>query len=362
MKTLVLCVDRDDDLGVKAKIKSPVIGRKANLKAAVALGLADPEDSDVNVLLMGLKKYQEYKDMGREVELATICGDKNVGIKSDANLMSQFLEVVSRFTPDTVVLVSDGAEDEYVVPMISARYPVEHISRVVVKQKENIESTIYILMSALKEPKVKNRLITPLAVSLLLLGVLTLFNMVYLAYGAILTFLGIYLIIWVFNLRDTLSRMALEIRVTLRSRRYVFITATVLSMIPLLVVLYIGWDVVRQETSIVLFLYHFFKRSVWYLIGAGIIYVLGNALDVFLRTGKVLKSSLTLTMLLLTVGFFVSAFLTLSSYLIGQRGTLPTGEFSTYSLLGVLLAATTLLMRGTYKERMATGGKVEAKE
>ncbi|OYT50006.1 hypothetical protein B6U83_01045 [Thermoplasmatales archaeon ex4484_36] len=326
MKTLVLCVDRDDDLGMKAKIKSPVIGRKANLKAAVALGLADPEDSDVNVLLMGLKKYQEYKDMGREVELATICGDKNVGIKSDANLMSQFLEVVSRFTPDTVVLVSDGAEDEYVVPMISARYPVEHISRVVVKQKENIESTIYILMSALKEPKVKNRLITPLAVSLLLLGVLTLFNMVYLAYGAILTFLGIYLIIWVFNLRDTLSRMALEIRVTLRSRRYVFITATVLSMIPLLVVLYIGWDVVRQETSIVLF------------------------------------SSLTLTMLLLTVGFFVSAFLTLSSYLIGQRGTLPTGEFSTYSLLGVLLAATTLLMRGTYKERMATGGKVEAKE
>jgi len=362
MKTLILCVDRDDDLGVKAKVKSPIVGRKANLKAAIALGLADPEDSDVNVLLMGLKKYGEYKEMGREVEIATICGDKNVGIKSDANLMRQFLEVVKRFTPDTVVLVSDGAEDEYIVPMISAKYPIEHISRVVVKQKENIESTLYIILSAIKEPKIKNRIIAPVAISLLLLGILTLFNMVYLAYGAILTFIGLYLLVWIFNLRDTLSRISLEIRVTLQSRRYVYIISTLLSVVPLLMTLYIGWEVGTKEKDVVYFLYHFFERSLWYLVSAGVIYVLGNAVDVYLRTGRILKGSFVLTLLLLTTGLFSAAFLELSSYLLGISSALPLKEFFTYSFVGILTAAGTLLLRGTYRERKPVKSKVEARE
>src|SRR5438132_1208262 len=51
MKTLVLCVDRDDDIGVKTGIRGPIVGREGNLAAATKLGLADPEDSDVNALL-----------------------------------------------------------------------------------------------------------------------------------------------------------------------------------------------------------------------------------------------------------------------------------------------------------------------
>ena len=46
MKILVLCVDRDDDIGVKTGIKGPLVGRDDNLAAATKLGLADPEDSD----------------------------------------------------------------------------------------------------------------------------------------------------------------------------------------------------------------------------------------------------------------------------------------------------------------------------
>src|SRR5205823_6437131 len=57
MKILVLCVDRDDDIGVKTGIKTPLIGREANLNAATKLGLADPEDSDVNALLSAISTY-----------------------------------------------------------------------------------------------------------------------------------------------------------------------------------------------------------------------------------------------------------------------------------------------------------------
>ena len=43
---LILCVDRDADLGTKADIKTPLIGRAANLNAAVSLALKDPEEAD----------------------------------------------------------------------------------------------------------------------------------------------------------------------------------------------------------------------------------------------------------------------------------------------------------------------------
>jgi len=49
---LVIAVDRDDDLGRKTGIQSPVIGRRANIEAAVKLALADPEESDVNTMFL----------------------------------------------------------------------------------------------------------------------------------------------------------------------------------------------------------------------------------------------------------------------------------------------------------------------
>src|SRR5438132_1362909 len=65
MKILVLCVDRDDDIGVKTGIKTPLIGREANLNAATKLGLADPEDSDVNALLSAISTYDGLVRDGR---------------------------------------------------------------------------------------------------------------------------------------------------------------------------------------------------------------------------------------------------------------------------------------------------------
>jgi len=42
-KTLVLCIDRDNDFGRKTGIKSPIIGREENLKAAQSLALVNRE-------------------------------------------------------------------------------------------------------------------------------------------------------------------------------------------------------------------------------------------------------------------------------------------------------------------------------
>ena len=99
MKTLVLCVDRDDDLGTKAGINGPVIGREENLKASISLGLADPEEVDTNTLLSGLQLYDDLLKRGMDAEIATISGDSHVGFQSDLILATQLenvLEVVSR--------------------------------------------------------------------------------------------------------------------------------------------------------------------------------------------------------------------------------------------------------------------------
>ena len=60
-RILVLSVDRDDDVGKKAGIKGPVFGREAVLKAASALGLADPSDSDSNAMFEAVRLHDSMK-------------------------------------------------------------------------------------------------------------------------------------------------------------------------------------------------------------------------------------------------------------------------------------------------------------
>src|SRR5437660_468644 len=105
MKILVLCVDRDDDIGVKTGIKAPLVGREDNLAAATKLGLADPEDSDVNALLSAVSTYDSLVKEGQDAEIATICGDVRVGPTSDLILTQQLDQVLEEVRPDRVFLV-----------------------------------------------------------------------------------------------------------------------------------------------------------------------------------------------------------------------------------------------------------------
>ncbi|AKB44337.1 Conserved transmembrane protein [Methanosarcina vacuolata Z-761] len=66
MQTLVICIDRDNDLGEKAKLETPIVGREANVQAAVALGIADPEDSDTNTIFGGIRILDELRAKGTD--------------------------------------------------------------------------------------------------------------------------------------------------------------------------------------------------------------------------------------------------------------------------------------------------------
>jgi len=173
MKVLILSVDRDDDFGKKAGLNSPFIGREENANAVMALGLKDAEDSDVNTVMAALSIYDEMLKKGEDVEIATICGDVKVGYESDLVLTTQLENVLELVKPDRVILVSDGAEDEFIYPMVFSRVKVDSVRRVWVKQAPTVEGTYYIITKMMADDKMRKRIFTPLG---LVLSVLGLFN------------------------------------------------------------------------------------------------------------------------------------------------------------------------------------------
>ncbi len=99
-RTLVISVDRDDDLGKKAGIRGPVVGRKEVLTAALRLGIADPEESDTNAILGALHLHDQLKESAESndaVEIAVLTGDERVGIRSDRAIARQLEEVIEKF-------------------------------------------------------------------------------------------------------------------------------------------------------------------------------------------------------------------------------------------------------------------------
>lgn len=62
-KTLILCIDQDDDIGKKAKVSTPIVGVDANKEAAATLAIADPEEADSNAMFGAIKLYRERKSV-----------------------------------------------------------------------------------------------------------------------------------------------------------------------------------------------------------------------------------------------------------------------------------------------------------
>ncbi len=146
VQTLVLCVDRDNDLGGKANLPGPILGVKANLAAAQKLALADPTESDVNAIYAAVKIARAMT-----TEVATITGDYDVGVVSDKQLSAQLDRVLDTYKPDSVILVSDGAEDEQILPIIQSRVKIMSVHTVIVSQSQELEKAYFKITQLLTE-------------------------------------------------------------------------------------------------------------------------------------------------------------------------------------------------------------------
>ena len=216
-RTLVLTVDRDNDLGLKTSIRGPVVGRRQVLTAALKLGIADPEESDTNAILGALSQHDkiaEGKSEDDEVEIAILTGDEKVGVRSDRAIAAQLDEVVSTFQPDQAILVTDGAEDESVLPIITSQVRIDHVEKVIVKQSKGIEGTYYYIVKALEDPKWRSKIMIPFGAVLAILGCgIMLPNEIGCVFiGALPLVLGLYIFSKGAGIESTVNRVMQEMR------------------------------------------------------------------------------------------------------------------------------------------------------
>jgi putative membrane protein len=149
-KLLVICVDRDNDVGEKAGIVTPVIGRDACIEAAQRLALEDPEDADSNSIFAAIKTYEDLISKGYQAEVITIAGVKNRGVQADEKILEETKKALEKFSANGAVIVSDGEDDESVIPVIQNVLPVISVQRVVMKVSRSVEYSYAVFGKYLK--------------------------------------------------------------------------------------------------------------------------------------------------------------------------------------------------------------------
>ncbi len=284
----MLCIDRDNDLGRKGGVISPVVGRQANIDAALRLGMADPEDSDVNTIFGGIKTLDELTASGKTVEIASLAGDLKVGMVSDTKLALQLEDLLARFHPEGVIVVSDGAEDEAILPIIQSRVKVNGVRRVLIKQSPNLESTYYLLKQVFTDPKISHTVFIPPALALLMFAIFTLLGSPNLAVVAITGAVGLYLLFRGLGLDDSMEEAKQTLRRSLYARKIAFITYILAAMLVIIAtvngVAYF-WEYFHEPmfpgyfTLVMIYLY----ESIWWYMAAALCVNMGKIMDMYLE-------------------------------------------------------------------------------
>ncbi len=237
---LVLCVDLDDDLGRKTGFSTPVIGRDPVEEAAVALATADPEDSDANVIFQGLHIYDDLDARDESVEVAVVTGNDKGDVKANREVgdeVDTVLASLSTAEDVTALVITDGAQDESVIPIIRSRVPIDGVNRVVVRQAQNLESMYYTFKQVLNDPETRGTVLIPLGILLLiyplaLIG--TVLDMPGFVLGTTSALLGLYLISRGLAIGDRIDEAAERARRSLyagRTTLLAYVVATALLVI-----------------------------------------------------------------------------------------------------------------------------------
>jgi putative membrane protein len=149
-RLLVICVDRDDDIGVKAGVVTPVVGRNACIEAAQRLALEDPEDADSNSIFAAVKTFEDLISKGYQVEVAIVAGMQNKGVQGDEKIVFQVKTIAAKFAANGAVIVSDGEDDESVIPIIQNVLPIVSVKRIVMRVSRTVEYSYAVLGRYLK--------------------------------------------------------------------------------------------------------------------------------------------------------------------------------------------------------------------
>lgn len=202
-KLLVLCVDKDDDLG-RVGIKTPIVGYDEVLKCAIKFAISRPEDSDANALFSALNIVNKLKSEGKNCEIAVVAGDPEDDVKAGNRIREQLLTILDTYNATGVIMVSDGVDDELVIPIIQSIVPIVSIKRVVVEQLRGVEETYVLigryLRKIIEEPRLARIFLGVPGVLLVIIGILAHLNLLELATTITLIVIGVTMVVRGFSI------------------------------------------------------------------------------------------------------------------------------------------------------------------
>lgn len=235
-RLLVVAVDIDDDLS-RAGVATPLYGRNEVIDAAVKFALVDPEDSDLNVLFEAVKIADELAEKGYEAIPAIVSGTRRGGAEAALRVRQELKSLLDTVHATGVVIVTDGSEDESIIPIIASLTSIYGVHRVVVKQHRGVEETYALIVNyvrkALTEPRFARMFVGVPGVILVVISALSLAGMLREALLLGLLLLGTAMAVRGFDLEDKIINVITETPVAMIA--YATSTLSLLLAIGLLV-------------------------------------------------------------------------------------------------------------------------------
>jgi len=361
-RTLILCVDRDGDLAIKGGIKTPVVGRGQNLNAAVSLALHDPEEPDANAIFEAVRVYDRLlgEVKSEEVfEIATISGSDLGGVEADRKIVAELNELLGTFTASEVILVTDGYSDEAVLPLVQSRVPVSSVRRIVVKHSESIEETAAIFTRYLKmiveNPRYSRMALGLPGLLILILGILSIFNMLYYYWIAFVFVVSAFMLIKGFGVDRTAKNFIQWIREYSPPPLQVQISSysAIAGVLCLGVSIYLGSANIPIYANIANWMGHLWENFGFFIQGSmdlmviGVILILlGRAMRwYFEHDVKLLRNAV----LIVTVGWFREILYTTSNILknpspAANANADLSGQLIFSIIIGILISVASILV------------------
>ena len=356
---LILCIDRDNDLYEKAKVSSPLIGREKNLDGAMKLALADAEDPDSNVIFYAIKLYDQMRKEGENVEIVTLAGDRALGYKADKEISSQLDKIVRELNPSGCILISDGASDEEIIPIVKSRVNIDSTKIIFIKQAKELEKTYFVLIEKLRDPYYARTIIGIPAILLIMLALSS-----YIGWGweAVAGIVGFYLLLRIFSVDELVINLIRDFRFSLERTSWIgYIGGFALFTISIVV----GYQAYERGLSLSLSA----EKLVTYIIGGmvwisfvGVILILiSKSIDAMMEKKKyeVTKYMLygtgaTLSSLVVWVG---------SLWVVNLNPPYVSfGMFLLTIAASIFLGYLATMVINSYRKRIAKEMKIEGKE
>ena len=298
----------------------------------------------------------ERRDIGGSGRPATGTGDRT-GVEPDRAIARQIDALIARYEPEGAIVVIDSAADERLVPIIESRVRVDAVDRVVVRQSRDIESAYYLLKQFLANEDLRQTVLVPIGLVLLVFPLLlALTDRLATALAAIAGLTGSVLLYKGLGIDDLVRRLANEVREALYSGQVSVVTYVVAVGLALVGVFAgaiaassltgaTGAAGAGSREAVFLPAMNFAFQGLPWFVMAALVASAGRLLDEVIRADRVRRSSLNLPFSIVAVGLVLRGF---TAYFLERSGTIgslsvPSLEAGAVSVEGFALAPGTRL-------------------